>query len=65
MDLRFNGSVGKLPDPESPEFLILACCSAEDSRVWRCLHTLKPREISEAIETLQHLGWGFEWINLQ
>lgn len=64
MDLRFNGRIGRAPDPQSTEALFLAACCAEDRRVWRALCDHKAWEIREAIETLQRLGWGFEWVTV-
>jgi hypothetical protein len=64
MDLRFNGSTGKSPEPESKEELFLVACCIEDRRIWRDVVSLSADEIHEAIENLQRLGWGFELVTL-
>lgn len=65
MDLRFNGKVGRLPEPGSAESMLLAACSVEDKRLWRDVAALPSWEIYEAIERLQRLGWGFELVTIQ
>lgn len=65
MELRFNGAVGRAPEPGSAESMLLAACSVEDRRLWRDVANLPSWQIYEAIERLQALGWGFELVTIQ
>lgn len=61
MDLRFDGRVGEIPEPETLEFMVLAACA--DRKAWPLMN-LKVGDFERAIAALQRMGWGFQWITL-
>lgn len=63
MDLVFDGRTGRMPPPDSVEFMVLEACA--DRRAWGGLKALEPGDFERAIERLRGMGWGFAWATLQ
>lgn len=63
MDLIFNGRHGQPPDEDSVEYDVLEACTTTEA--WPTVLDLPAEEFEDAINRLQRLGWGFEWIAVQ